>query len=507
MSGNQMQKLPLPEMQQCHRSLLGLVQNAEATVAKSQALEPKKVLAQWDNRTTSQLREYQAASVNDLKRLDGTLVSIQEEIDWRVYALFDLPTITANRVEDVLLPVAPEHRPMEVRLARELNTDISARIWFDRHKREPPADAGGPLADLYRRRLRLIDAEKNLQLLETPETKRRWPPRDYEAEFQAAYRDWLLDRVEAVFSEEDEPKALSARQLAAELHRDPQVQAVAEVYTDESAPDLVRLVSELVKAEGVPYLAALRYSDTGLEKHAAWKETWELQRREDAGEKVEVPVPPKYATKDYRRQEYWRHRGKLDVPKERFVLYPGAESDNDDTPLAGWAGWDHLRKARALAAVYQERKGEEGWESERLVPLLAGLHELVPWLLQWHNDPDPAYDGQRLGNFFRDFVAGQAHDLGLALADLSAWRPPKATRGRKAAGAPRGRKPKLDADVLLAAVERLQTEGDVEQRRLAEELGVSGVTVGKVAKACIEAGTLVQTSGRPKRYRLAEPPL
>ena len=53
----------------------------------------------------------------------------------------------------------------------------------------------------------------------------------------------------------------------------------------------------------------------------------------------------------------------------------------------------------------------------------------------------------------------------------------------------------------------VQTDGDVEQRRLAEELGVSGVTVGKVAKACIEAGNLVQTSGRPKRYRLQEPSL
>ena len=508
-AGNLLQKLPLPGLQEARPHLLELVQHVETTVERIQAFLPEKTVGQVLDRgqnAATELREHQATTIIELNRLCGTLISIQEEIDWRVYGLFKLPTITAERVEDVLVPVAPEHRPVEVRLARELDIDISARIWFERHKRKPPADVGGPLADLYRRRLRLIDTEKNLQLLETPETKRRWPPRDYEAEFQAAYRNWLLDRIETVLSEADEPQALSARQLAAELHRDPRVQAVAEVYTDESAPDLVRLVSDLVKAEGVPYLAALRYSDTGLEKHAAWEETWGLQRREDAGEKVDMPVPPKYATKDYRRQEYWSHRGKLDVPKERFVLFPDAESDNDESPLTGWAGWDHLQKARALAAVYQERKGEEGWESERLVPLLAGLHELVPWLIQWHNDPDPAYDGQRLGNFFRDFVAGQAHDLGLALTDLSAWRPPKPSRGRgrKAASSRGGRKPKLDADALVAAVERLQTEGGVEQHRLAEELSVSGVTVGKVAKACIEAGTLIQTSGRPKRYRLSE---
>ncbi len=209
---------------------------------------------------------------------------------------------------------------------------------------------------------------------------------------------------------------------------------MVEVYTGESAPDLERLVSELVKAEGVPYLAALRYSDTGLEKHAAWEETWDLQRREDAGEKVKIEVPPKYATKDYRRQEYWSHRGKLDVPKELFVLYPGAESENDDTPLAGWAGLDHLEKATALAAIYQQRKTEEGWEPERLRPLLAGVHELVPWLLHWHNEPDPVHGGQRLGNFFRDFVAGQAHELSFSLKDLRNWRPAKESRGRKRTG-------------------------------------------------------------------------
>ena len=36
-------------------------------------------------------------------------------------------------------------------------------------------------------------------------------------------------------------------------------------------------------------------------------------------------------------------------------------------------------------------KDNHGWRTERLVPLLAGLAELVPWLKQWHNEPDPAH--------------------------------------------------------------------------------------------------------------------
>ena len=100
----------------------------------------------------------------------------------------------------------------------------------------------------------------------TPETKRRWSPRDYDAEFWDAYKNWLLDRIERLIEDQAQPTIVSARQLAAQLQRDSEIQAVAEVYTNESAPDLEHLAIDLVKAEGVPYVAALRYTDTGLEK-------------------------------------------------------------------------------------------------------------------------------------------------------------------------------------------------------------------------------------------------
>ncbi len=177
-------------------------------------------------------------------------------------------------------------------------------------------------------------------------------------------------------------------------------------------------------AEAVPHVAVARFSVAGIEKHAAWQHTWDLQRREDAGEKdSEIPVPPKYDQKDYRDPIYWRLRGKLDVPKERFISYPGAERDDDRSPLIGWAGWDHLQRAQALATLYQERKNQDGWEKERLQPLLAGLLELVPWLRQWHNgqDDDPAKD--RAGDAYATFVETEARALGFTLDDLRAWRP------------------------------------------------------------------------------------
>jgi hypothetical protein len=35
--------------------------------------------------------------------------------------------------------------------------------------------------------------------------------------------------------------------------------------------------------------------------------------------------------------------------------------------------------------------------------MLAGMAELVPWVLQWHDEPDPVY-GDRMGQYFTGFV-------------------------------------------------------------------------------------------------------
>ena len=85
----------------------------------------------------------------------------------------------------------------------------------------------------------------------------------------------------------------------------------------------------------MPFLAAYRLKDSGLRKREAWEHTWNLQRKEDGGEKVgTIPVPPKYTSADFRKQSWWQHRGKLDVPKERFILYPFANREGDDDEQA-----------------------------------------------------------------------------------------------------------------------------------------------------------------------------
>lgn len=194
-----------------------------------------------------------------------------------------------------------------------------------------------------------------------------------------------------------------------------------------------------VNEHSVPFLASLRFTDSGLSKHAVWQETWALQRREDAGENVgAIPVPPKYDQKDYHDARYWSLRGKLDVPKERFISYPGCESNEDREPVYGWAGWNHLQRAQALAALYQDRKQREGWSKDRLTPMLAGLLELIPWIKQWHNEPSQEFEGLRLGDYFQSYLEGECREFGLTVEELRAWRPEaRGTRSTKRSKAPK----------------------------------------------------------------------
>jgi hypothetical protein len=64
------------------------------------------------------------------------------------------------------------------------------------------------------------------------------------------------------------------------------------------------------------------------------------------------------------------------------------------------------------------------------VPLLAGLAELVPWLLQWYDDanPDPALD--RPGSQVAALVDAELRAWRLTAEDLSRWEPPSVRRGR-----------------------------------------------------------------------------
>jgi hypothetical protein len=387
-------------------------------------------------------------------------------------------------------------RAFEIVLARRVAAGDESTVWFERHgstlTTELPAHWPADYRAVVERRIALIESDRNIGLVERPEFKRRWNTPAWDDLEKAALRDWLLDRLERPAfwpsSVDIQPQLTTTNRLADLARADPAFMQVAELYAGHADFDPARLVSELVVAEAVPLLPVQRYTDDGLRKRAQWENTWALQRREDAidaqvvadeadgwrsefaamarntfgsdtsddarawidqklaaeikryqderkaAEVGTVPVPPKYKSSDFLKTDFWRLRGGLDVPKERFVSFPGAERGADGSLVIAWAGWNHLQLATALAGYYGDMKDNEGWEPARLQPLLAGLLELVPWLEQWHNDLDPVF-GERMGTYYKGFVTEDARALGFTLDDLRAWKPAAvaAKRGRKRA--------------------------------------------------------------------------
>jgi len=190
-------------------------------------------------------------------------------------------------------------------------------------------------------------------------------------------------------------------------------------------------IASLIVGEAVPAAAPHRYKPSGLTKFREWQKVWDLQRAEDRGERVTIPVPPKYSPVDFAKTTFWKARGKLDVPKERFISYPGARRGNDNSAVYGWAGWNHAEQALAASSLLVDMAAA-GASNEQLMPIFAALIELEPWLVQWHSDVDPAY-GVSPAVAVAGVVDNQLARAGITRNDVAAWRPAAATRGRRAA--------------------------------------------------------------------------
>jgi hypothetical protein len=361
------------------------------------------------------------------------MVGLQEELDWQAAFLFGL---TGKRLNAPLCEVpslALGERAFEIVLARRVVAGEEETTWFTRHGSKPITELPAHWPEVYRtlveRRIELIETDLNIGLVEKPEYKRRWATKPWTDQVQAALRSWLLNRLESPGYWRPPAAITTVARITADARGDGEFVSMARLWAGREDVDLAAVIDELIEAEAVPYLAALRYTDSGLRKHAEWRETWELQRREDSGEDVgAIAVPPKYGKPDFTGIG-WAHRGKLDVPKERFISYPGAERETDASLVIGWAGWDHLERTRALASWYLQAR-RDGRDTTHLRPLLAGLAELVPWLKQWYDDPspDPALD--RPGSQIAALVDTELRSLSLTAEDLVSWRPEAKRTGR-----------------------------------------------------------------------------
>ncbi len=291
------------------------------------------------------------------------MVAWQEELDWTVYSAFKLPGAGDPGPLNEIEPVAPEHRPFAIRLARKADTGEATHYWFEAMETTPTTEVPGhyrsETQQRIRERLALIESNGELSLLESPEYKRKWEPIHFRIDLEEDAFEWLAHRVEKSLQERTKPITLS--RIVGTIQDDDRFLALTAIYQNRRDFDLTRLITEILTAGTVPNHPHHIYTESGFAKRGAWEETWALQRREDAGKDIgEILVPPAYSqgsrgkSKDFLRTEYWKLRGKLDVPKERFIAFTEVPGRTEGDTLYGWAGWTPLQRIRVLLALDED---------------------------------------------------------------------------------------------------------------------------------------------------------
>lgn len=392
---------------------------------------PANVVARWLTGPNSDLGRLLSDAETRWIKKRRQLIFEQEELDWHSYKLYGVTDVDLTYSGGEIGELALGERSFEIELANSLESRQVETEWFKRHRSAPvlysPPEWPADYANLIRRRREMIESDRNIGLLERPEFKRRWVDPNWAEQRAEALTDAILDRLEepSLWYDLQGPVTRSVAELADLLRADHIFKHLARALTDNPEPELAALIGGLAPGHAVPYLAAFRYKRAGVEKYRAWQNVWALQRREDAGEAVKIPVPPNYDQADFVRTDYWKARGKLDVPKERFVAYPGIARQDDPTPVLGWAGWSHRDQALALARELPMH------HDGALVPLIAGLVELEPWLAQWHAKMEPVF-GASPAAVIAGVVDQYLARMESTRDEVAAWTPPPSNRGRKA---------------------------------------------------------------------------
>lgn len=418
-TGTTLKEFPLPDGVVTERG-----RRLDALASELATWEPANLMAE-SNPTPMLLEQAQ----NEYMRIRELMIAEQEELDWAVYHLYGFTESDLSLPVGEVIGIPLGARPFEIALARS----DRETAWFDRHHSNPVTDIPGEITgaqrEVYQNRLDLIASDRLIKLLEAPEYKRRWSDDLWEDKVRESLESWLLSRLETRTLWFDEsgrmPITRTIRELAGVVETNQAFADVLDVlpmWSTKRSRSTVDMLTELLKSQPVPFHKALRYKKSGMRKRAEWEATWEAQRREDAGEITaeDVPVPPNYTSTDM-FPTVWKHRGKLDVPKERFISYPGTLRSDDPTDVIGWAGWDHLQQGLALVGLTRERLDADAEQTE-IAGLLSGMNEQLPWIMMWHNEPDPDL-GIRFGDYLTGQVTEVANQIGVPVEDLDNYAP------------------------------------------------------------------------------------
>ena len=323
---------------------------------------------------------------------------------------------------DDLPELALGQRAFEIVMARQMDKGELQTTWFERHGSTPiteiPTHWPAAYRKLVERRIKLIETNKEIGLIEKPEYKRRWNTEPWDEQEQRALKNWLLDRLE---DKRYWPRIelQSTARLADRASGDAEFMQVAALYRGRPDFDVSALVAELVEGESVPFLPILRYKASGLRKRERLGTDLGAATRGGRRERRSATIPGAAQV---------RHGG---LPEDRLLAAAGqarrAQGTLDQLPAllrpkairrwwsAGPAGITCSR--RRPWSPTTTPASEKAGTAKRLTPLLAGLDQLLPWIHQWHPEIDKEF-GETAGKSFQTMLEHDAHELGLTLEEI-----------------------------------------------------------------------------------------
>jgi hypothetical protein len=340
-SATALRKLPIPPGM-TESPLADLARRIDGLEEERSSYTPAHVIAGPDWRTTDELRLSLKLAEEQDRASFFTMVAMQEEIDWVVYGMFGLahggPTRAAADYS-----FAPDRRPFAVS-PDESWPELSPQV-----------------AGLLKLRRARISFDARIALIENATYKRPWLGRQgifgrydrtYAEKTHTALREWLLESIEA--NSTGRSGAFTVEQVVASIQDNPRVLTICELLTDRRDFDLVQLIAKALRDCSVPSHPSHIYSSMGLLKRQVWERTWEAQRRDELGDHTEPTPPPTYERGDFLKPEYWQFRGKLDVPKERFVAFTEVPNRSAADTLFGWTGWTSVQRLKAVLSIDED---------------------------------------------------------------------------------------------------------------------------------------------------------
>lgn len=443
-----LRQFPLPET-----SPVEIARRLDALAQELSTYEPSAV-AEREVPTKEALQE----ALVQWERIRGQMIALQEELDFACYEAYGLVANAPLAVDlDALLSIQLGERPFEISMAREVEAGELKTEWFRRHRSTPTTEIPDTYPSWYQelvqKRLQLMEDNKFVRLIEAPEYKRRWASDPWEKKVEQALESWLRNHLETpnYFPWIDRenctqpPAMVSLRELIRKAAHDDDFMTVGALYTQDSGFDYEALVRTLIVSDSVPALPVDRFTKSGLKKFKVWEDTWEKQRQEDAldargalpssdpdfltddlveekKKALKLKKPPSYAKADFiSKSNAYEHRGKLDVPKERYTLHVACELEGDGGVVVTWAGFDHRQRTEAIIQRIERVQNSGTPDMEQLLRLLAALKDLLPWLKQWHNAFDPNF-GSSFYDAVQDFYQGQLVQWGVSEVDVETQR-------------------------------------------------------------------------------------